>query len=140
MAHDEATKAAVMASLLTGQSLNEAARAYEVPRGTLVRWRTEARARLAAEDGDDGAGIEPDRIGGLLLEYLAQGLRAATAIARLFEEEPEWMKESKNASELAVAYGVMSDKVFRLAESLESSGVRPAPTPGNGRNRIPGHV
>jgi hypothetical protein len=139
MAYDPEVKAACMASLLAGQSLNEAAKVHEVPRSTLVRWRKEARKRLT-EGLDDGAEVQPDDIGRLLVAYLAQGLRAATAIASYFEDE-EWAKSAENASELAVAFGVISDKSHRLAEALEGGPVQPtASTNGHPRNRVRNHV
>jgi hypothetical protein len=73
-----------------------------------------------------------------LLEYLAEGLRASTAIARLFAEDREWMRTAENASELAVAFGVFSDKTHRLAEALESGPVSPSASTNGHRNRVRG--
>jgi len=138
MAHDPEVKAACMASLLAGQSLNEAAKVHEVPRSTLVRWRKEARRRLA-EGLEDASEVEPDEIGLLLVRYLAVGLRASTAIASYFEDE-EWAKRAENASELAVAFGVFSDKTFKLAEALEGGPVRSDASTNGHHNRVRNHV
>ncbi|MEX2529844.1 MAG: helix-turn-helix domain-containing protein [Gemmatimonadota bacterium] len=135
--HDEETRAQVMAALLQGQSIDQAAEAYSVPRSTVARWRKRARGLLGELDA---GGTDVEEIGGALLAYLRAGLESVRKQQEVFSD-PTWLRE-QSASELAVLHGVQLDKLVRLLEALEGSGVQPATSSGNGhpRNRVRGHV
>jgi len=118
--YSDETKAAVMAALLTGQSVSAVAREYKIPKGTVSNWK-----RQAAESVE---GVRPDRtqkeeIGALILDFLAASLRSLRAQADVFAR-PEWLR-TQSASDLAVLHGVQTDKAIRLLEALDSGGAGP---------------
>lgn len=106
-AHTDETKAAVIASLLAGQSINQAAKEYHVPRSTVSRWKKE---------GGPQNGIQKKEIGALLLDYLRANLQALCAQAELFQDRAWLLKQP--ASEAAILHGVMTDKAIRLLEAM----------------------
>lgn len=101
------TKAAVMAALLAGQSVSQAAKAYSIPRGTVGRWSAEIETERYRKKAE---------IGELLIEYLKEGLTTLREQVKVFRDEA-WLKE-QSASELAVLHGVIADKQIRLLEAL----------------------
>lgn len=107
-------KAAVMAALLTGQSVSSVAREYQVPRTTVIAWRDKS--------GDasqfDTCPTVKNEIGELLLEYLKKSLITLTKQMETFGDA-EWLKKQP-ASEAAVLHGVLADKAIRLLEALAS--------------------
>jgi len=115
--YDDETKAAVMAALLTGQSINAVAREYKIPKGTVSSWRERNLQSVAANATQKGTPIDD-----LLSGYLKENLRTLRAQAEFFREET-WLKQQE-ASQLAVLHGVLSDKAIRL---LEAFGDEPEP-------------
>lgn len=108
--HDPETKAAVMASLLAGQSIDSVVADYNIPRGTVAGWKRELNA-ADLYDTEKKADI-----GDLLLIYLRANLDALAAQAALFAD-PQWLRK-QSASEAAVLHGVMTDKAIRLMEAF----------------------
>jgi transposase-like protein len=115
--YDDETKAAVMAALLTGQSINAVAREYKIPKATVSSWRERNLQSVAANATQKGTPIDD-----LLSGYLKENLRTLRAQAEFFREET-WLKQQE-ASQLAVLHGVLSDKAIRL---LEAFGDEPEP-------------
>jgi transposase-like protein len=114
MAHSAETRAAVMAALLEGQSLNKVAAAYQVPKATVARWKHE---------GVSGTGTQKEQIGALVLELLRESLQTAIAQVVIFRDE-KWIKR-QDASQVAVLYGVNLDKAIRLLEAFAASEATP---------------
>jgi transposase-like protein len=111
--HDEATKAAVMAALLTGQSINYVAKEYKIPRGTVASWSRELQR-------DHTVSYEKrERIGELIIDNVEAELRTMIAMQNVFTDE-KWLKRQR-ASELAVLYGVIKDKNMRVLEALPNA-------------------
>lgn len=110
MAHSAETRAAVMAALLEGQSLNKVAETYHIPKATVSRWKNE---------GVSGNGTQKEQIGALVLEFLRESLQTAIAQVVIFRDE-KWIKR-QDASQVAVLYGVNLDKAIRLLEALGAS-------------------
>jgi len=118
--HSPETKAAVMAALLTGQSIAETARAYAVPEATVRSWKSRQR------HGESVATVATEKraaIGELLVDYLSESITTLREQVRLFRD-PAWLMKQP-ASEAAVLHGVIADKAVRLLEAL-----RP-PEPGD---------
>jgi transposase-like protein len=111
--HSEETKAAVMAALLAGQSVSEAARQYSIPKGTVSDWKRQAVGQTVTPTQ------KRERIGELVLAYLSTALETLEAQARMFKNE-EWLKK-QNAADVAVLHGVVTDKSIRLLEALAAS-------------------
>jgi transposase-like protein len=112
--YSEETKAAVMAALLEGQSVSSVARRYEIPKGTVSKWKHSAGG-VATQKGDG----EPGAMGELLLDLLRSNIESLIAISRE-TKDPDWIK-SQSASELATFFGVKHDKVIRMVEALDRS-------------------
>jgi transposase-like protein len=111
--YSEETKAAVLAALLTGQSVGEIAKSYRVPAATIRSWNSRQ---------GNGGGVanvatqKKELIGELLVDYLGELLVTLKAQAK-FARQIEWLKEQP-ASEVAVLHGVLADKGIRLLEAL----------------------
>jgi len=105
------TKAAVLAALLQGQSVNSVAKTYKVPRSTIQGWRDAAGMNDSALPRS-----KKDEIGEKILAYLDENLTTLRAQAEFFRDK-EWLKK-QDASSLAVLHGVITDKAIRLLEAL----------------------
>lgn len=112
--YSDETKAAVMAALLSGQSINQVARDYKIPKGTVSYWKRHAGGR-------DVSTQKKERIGELLVDYLTTSLETLRAQAELFRDE-SWLKR-QTASDVAVLHGVVTDKAIRLLEALSAAQV-----------------
>lgn len=108
--YDEVTKAAVMAALLTGQSINFVAREYKIPRGTVATWsRNLQRDHTVSTE-------KRERLGELIIDNVEAELVTTIEMQDVFRDK-EWLKK-QSASELAVLYGVIKDKAIRVLEAL----------------------
>ena len=112
--HDEQTKAAVMAALLTGQSVYAAARDFKIPIGTVKRWSADAKERLAPVRNQ-----KQERIGDLLIDNVEAALETTREILNVVKD-PKWLR-IQEASEIGVLYGIIQDKTFRILEALPDS-------------------
>ena len=102
-------KAAVLAALLAGQSVNSVAREYKLPKSTVSRWKNEP----VVPDG----GTQKKEVGELVLDYLRSNLEALRAQTVMFSDMA-WLAK-QNAADIAVLHGVMTDKAIRLLEAME---------------------
>jgi transposase-like protein len=116
--YSDETKAAVMAALLTGQSVSSIAVKYNIPEGTVWSWshrelngNSETLASLASE--------KRERIGELILDYLEALMITLKAQTEVFSDTT-WLSQ-QTASEAAVLHGVLADKGIRLLEALAGS-------------------
>lgn len=110
--HSEETKGAVMAALLTGQSVSSLAREYQIPKGTVSGWK-----RQAFEQGVVSPATQKrQRIGELIIEYVEAALIALKAQVEAVGNERYITKQ--DASELAVLHGVIADKAIRILEGI----------------------
>lgn len=114
--YDAETKAAVLAALLAGQSINSVAREYDIPKGTVSGWK-----RKELDSGSQGVATvatqkEQEEIGSLLLQYMYASLKAMIAQMDVFGDRA-WLHEQV-ASDSAVLHGVQHDKVMRMIEAL----------------------
>lgn len=108
--YSDETRAAVMAALLSGQSITQIAKEYDIPKGTVSGWK-----RKSAEVAEVTT-QKKERIGELLVAYLSTSLETLEAQARMFKNE-EWLRK-QNAADVAVLHGVVTDKAIRLLEAL----------------------
>lgn len=106
------TKAAVLAALLEGQSINSVARAYKIPPGTISNWKN--------RQGVPKNGIQKksEQIGELLLNYLSTNLITLQVQSEQFRDIG-WLAK-QNAADAAVLHGVLTDKSMRLMEAMSS--------------------
>lgn len=114
--YSDETKAAALAALVEGQSVNAIAREYKIPPGTISSWKNR-----------DLQGIEiqkNSKVGDLLIEYLNANLHALIKQTYVFSDET-WLKK-QNAADAAVLHGVMTDKTIRLVEALSKASSKDA--------------
>lgn len=111
--HSDETRAAALAALLAGQSVNEVARQYRLSNATVIAWREAA--------GLHSTPVEPQKredISELVATFLRETLTTVSVLAVQFRD-PTWLKQ-QNAADAAVLFGVISDKGFRLLEAIDS--------------------
>jgi transposase-like protein len=114
-------RAAVLAALLAGQSVNAVATAYHLSRATVKAWRAAAgfaehSATVSQEKGED--------LGGLVTAYLQESLITLQAQAKHFRD-PAWLGKQP-AAELAVLHGVLADKTLRILTAIDTHTDDPA--------------
>ena len=117
--------AKVVAAVLEGQSMSAVAREYRIPKGTVSSW-VKRNVDLAPISGAaEGGGREPrdpkkenrrEQIGDLIIDNLEAQLNATKMMATAIQDE-DWIRKQP-ASEIAVLFGVISDKTFRILEAL----------------------
>lgn len=112
-----------MAALLAGQSVTEVAKEHpDVPIGTIKSWahrmRVDREPLLVTED-------RSSRIGDLVFDNLEAMLRAQNAILEHVSTDKEWLKQ-QDASDVAVLFGVIGDKAFRILQALPEGEPRPS--------------
>jgi len=117
--YDDATKVAVMAALLTGQSAAAVAREYKLPPSTVRNWKQDAAKTGALPDSPERTN-QRERIGELIIDNLEAALETTKVMLNAFANK-DWLAKQE-ASQLAVLYGVISDKVFRVLEALPDGG------------------
>lgn len=110
-AYDNATKAAVMAALLAGQSIPQVADQYRIPRGTVSDWRKRAVSEVRSQptQKEDMPAIDE-----LLRDYVNENLTTLREQAKFFRDL-HWLAK-QDASALAVLHGVLADKTIRLLQ------------------------
>ena len=110
--YSDELKAAVMSALLSGQSVAQVARDYNLPYKTVWSWKSTS---LVGNFSEQKRAV----IGDLVIDYLTT-LLETLRVQQEFFRDPNWLK-LQGASELAVLHGVSADKGFRLLEALSSS-------------------
>jgi transposase-like protein len=118
--YSDETKAAVMAALLTGQSISGVAREYKIPKGTVYYWKSQR------VDSPKLSDPKRERMGQLIIEYVEAALLALKAQAVVFANEKYITKQS--ASEAAVLHGVLADKAIRILEGIATNNEREGDT------------
>lgn len=120
--YSDELKATAMAALLSGQSINVVAEKYNIPRGTISAWATRERNALR---GDPGVldGEQRERIGGLIIDNAEAMLETTKEMMDVFKNK-KWL-ERQSASEVAVLFGVIADKTYRLLEALPDAREEP---------------
>lgn len=106
--HSDQVRAAVMAALLTGQSVTEAAKNHGIDRTVVGRWKQQLHSSPLKKS---------ETIEALLLDYVRQNLMALQAQVEVAGRPEYILKQS--ASELAVLHGVMADKMIRILAAFE---------------------
>ena len=119
--HTPEEHAAVLAALLAGQSVSNVARQFSVTRDTIRRWR-------AAAGFNESPVIDHQKreeMDALVADLLRAILTTLQVQAEQFRDRA-WLK-TQPASELAVLFGVMADKGFRILEAAQAAGDQEAP-------------
>lgn len=109
-AHSAETKSAVIAALLAGQGVNEVATAFGLSKSVISRIKNEIAPAQLEQVGTQ----KKERLVDLVESHLTESLKAATAIAR--QTQDDLWRSKQSAENLAIFYGVLSDKSIRLLE------------------------
>lgn len=116
--YSDEIKAQVMAALLTGQSINSVAAKFKIPKGTVSGWARRASDGVSSELATV-ATQKREKIGDLIIDNLETEMETTKVMQNVFQDT-DWLKK-QSASELAVLYGVIKDKTFRVLEALPDS-------------------
>jgi hypothetical protein len=103
-----AIKAAVLASLLMGDSAYQISDRFNIPLEDVVRWE---RSFSISNPAQRNAQLSE-----LLLIFVRQGLSSIMAMDIATSDE-DWIK-SQNAHDLATLFGVKHDRLLRLLETF----------------------
>lgn len=115
--YSQETKAAALAEVATGASVNATAKKYGIGRATLTNWRD--AAGLSVQTLTPAGQQKKAELGEQLYDYLTESI--ATMVAQLrFARTPEWLAR-QNAADLAVFMGVTADKATRLLAAFRPS-------------------
>lgn len=114
-AHSDEVRAQVIAALLAGQGVSDVARRYKVPKATVSRIKNELTPAQLEQVGTE----KRERIADLIEGHLVTSLKAAAAIAGKTKDD-SWLTK-QNAADIAVFYGVLTDKAVRILEAAESA-------------------
>lgn len=110
MAYNQKVKGEVIAALLAGQGVSEVAKTYDIDKATVSRWKTS----LPQQELQQIATEKKERLVDLIQSHLVASLKGATKCAEQANDDT-WLRE-QSAENLAVFYGVLSDKSIRLVE------------------------
>lgn len=117
--------AKVVAAVLEGQSTSAVAREYRIPKGTVSSWVKrnadsgpilDAAAGGVANIATQKKENRRELIGDLIIDNLEAQLSVTKTMAIAIQDE-DWIRKQP-ASEIAVLFGVISDKTFRILEAL----------------------
>lgn len=113
-AHSDEVRAEVIAALLQGQGVTEVAERYKLPKQTVSDLKNEIAPAILGQVRTE----KRERIGDLIEKHLRTSLESATGIAQKVNNS-EWVAK-QNASDVAVLFGVLTDKAIRILEAAES--------------------
>jgi hypothetical protein len=108
--HSDEIRAAVLASLLAGQSVGAIADEYQLPESTVRGIRDGEASREVVR-------AKKDSFGGLVADYLEESLITLKAQV-VFARDTQYLRKQP-ASELAVLHGVIADKSIRILSAIE---------------------
>jgi transposase len=111
---DDAIRAEVMAALLAGQSVSEVAKQLKLSKATVSRIKN----TILPEQLKHTETKRRDKITDLIESHLVTALTSANELARKATTNDIWISE-QSAAELAVFYGVLTDKAVRILESIQ---------------------
>src|SRR4051794_33262508 len=114
--HGDGTKGAVLAALLAGQSVNEVAATYQIAPKTVRDWRKAAGIEPGSPTSPQVPLQKRDELGDIITDNLRKTFVALSAVADHVTDK-EWLNQ-QSAADLAVLFGVFSDKGFRTIASL----------------------
>jgi len=113
VAHPPELRAEVIAAVLAGTTITQAALQFNLDKGLVSRWVTGLQA-VATEK------ISPP-LEQLIVEYLLTGFRAMISQAEVMSD-PEYCRR-QDADKLAIAHGVLGDKLAGVAATAQALGI-----------------
>lgn len=114
MEYPPETRAAVLAAVATGQSVNSIAKQYGISRAAIIRWRDTTQL-----PGPSTVQQQKRReLGEQLFTYLQESIVTLEFLVK-FARNEAWL-EKQSAADVAVLYGVLTDKSVRLLGALQN--------------------
>jgi transposase len=110
MAYSPEVKSRVLAALMAGQSVTDAAKQFRVSKSRVSEWKSE----LTRQEIEQIRTTKKERLIDLIESHLTASLKGATKVAQQADND-NWLNK-QSADQLAIFYGVLSDKAFRLVE------------------------
>lgn len=123
-AHEDSVKAQVVAALLLGMGVMEAAREFNLPQTTVSTYK----GQIPEEKFVELRSKKGEILDEMVFDYMRSNLRALRAQAEE-ASEPSYIQKQP-AGELATLHGVMADKLCRLLEAVSRPASRQLP-PGD---------
>lgn len=111
---DDSTRAAVMGALLEGQGVSQIARDLKLAKSTVSRIKNQILPEQLEQVGTE----KRDKITALIEAHLETSLTCANELAKKAATNQKWFFK-QSAGEIAVLYGVLSDKAIRILEAIE---------------------
>ncbi len=122
-------KEAVRLGLLTGQSMADLATTYNVPLSTVKSWKARGFGHPASIPAGQPAEPDPARlpppaarisreIGEQMVSYIMEAIHALRAQMNVIGDET-WLRQQR-ASEIAILYRTLADKVVELLAAIEA--------------------
>lgn len=111
---DDPVRAAVMAALLAGQGVSQIARELKISKATVSRIKNTVGPKHLEQVETE----KRDKITALIEAHLETALSSANELAKKAASNKAWFAK-QTASDIAVLFGVFSDKAFRILEALE---------------------
>lgn len=108
IAYSEQTKAAALAEVAAGASVNATAKKFGISRAAISEWRD----RSDLPTPTPAAQEKRANLGEQLYGYLEDSIGALRSQLAVFGD-PDWLKK-QSAAELAILHGVVADKTARL--------------------------
>lgn len=106
--YTDETKAAVMASLMAGQSVSKVAEEYDIPRSTVGNWSAKLNKAGVPSVPDE----KKEELGDRLLLLASKMIDAQIAMLEVMTEKDYLRKQ--DLSEIALALGIDNDKMDRM--------------------------
>lgn len=106
-------KAKIIAALMAGHSPAKVATDFKVDKSTVSR----IKSALPSHDLQQVATEKKERLVDLIESHLTESLKAAALIAK--QTQDELWRSKQSAENLAIFYGVLSDKSIRLLEAAQ---------------------
>lgn len=115
-AHSDEVRAQAVAALLAGQGVSEVARQYKLPKSTVSRLKNSLAPQVLEQVGTE----KRESLAGLIEEHLSTSLKSATKLAHKVGTDDNWFTK-QSADEIAILYGVLTDKAIRILEAAEAA-------------------
>jgi len=113
--HSPELRAQVVAAVLAGSSISQAARDFSVDKATVSEWA--ARAHVPTVPTQKSQQTDTD----LIMAYFRAALRTLIAQTEVFGDEQYC--RAQEADKLAIAHGVLADKLVGVAATAQALGL-----------------
>ena len=113
--HSDETRALVVADLLSGLGVMKVASKYNLDPSVVSR----IRSSLGAGELQEIASLKRESLATLIENHLRASLKAAMQLAGQCDDET-W-RNKQNAADMAIFYGVLTDKSIKIVEAAENA-------------------